>query len=162
MFHNVRHVSNKAKVDHRDVKHSWLRRQHLRRSSVCINVTKTAFTCSSSKETQQSLGNSCNMGIRNCRHPFQWPRRNIRQIRLNILINFPASARNCEKNKAIKHEYYRWHHFAWHLLLCCRLHLCGRLQVHITFANPHYFDRTERTERKKLSYIATHTQPHAK
>lgn len=58
-----------------------------------------SLTLSSSIETQQSLGKSSNMGTRNCRHPFQWPRSNIRHIKLNIRMNFPATARNCNKKK---------------------------------------------------------------
>lgn len=58
-----------------------------------------SLTLSSSIETQQSLGKSSNMGTRNCRHPFQWPRSNIRHIKLNIRMNFPATARNCNRKK---------------------------------------------------------------
>lgn len=59
------------------------------------------LTLSSSIETQQSLGKSSNMGTRNCRQPFQWPRSNIRHIKLNIRMNFPATARNCNRKKNI-------------------------------------------------------------
>lgn len=58
-----------------------------------------SLTLSSSIETQQSLGKSSNMGTRNCRQPFQWPRSNIRHIKLNIRMNFPATARNCNRKK---------------------------------------------------------------
>ena len=54
----------------------------------------SVLTLSSSRETQQSLGKFWIIGTRNCRHPFQCPRRTIKQMRLNIRINFPANARN--------------------------------------------------------------------
>ena len=47
--------------------------------------------------TQELGGKSCSIGIRNCKHPFQWPRRSIRQMRLNIRINIPAILRNCKE-----------------------------------------------------------------
>ena len=39
-------------------------------------------------------GNSCSIGIRNCKQPFQCPINSIMQMRLNIRMNIPATLRN--------------------------------------------------------------------
>ena len=54
-------------------------------------------TCSSLIDTHELAGKSCRKGTRNCRHPFQWPSRSIRQIRLKMRINIPATLKNWKR-----------------------------------------------------------------
>ena len=52
------------------------------------------LTFNSLMVTQQSFGNPCNIGTRNCRHPDQWPINSIIHIRLKILMNTPIEFNN--------------------------------------------------------------------
>jgi len=55
-------------------------------------------TNSPSSAGQLSDGKSCSIGTSHCRQPFQCAINMMRQTRLKIRMNFPATARNCNQH----------------------------------------------------------------
>ena len=66
---------------------------------VWVLALSPCSTWSSFIDIHELAGKSSSMGTRNWRHPFQCPSRSIRQMRLNIRINIPATLKNCKESR---------------------------------------------------------------
>ena len=52
------------------------------------------YTCKLLSETHDSFGNDCNIGTKNCKHPFQCANKIIKHTRFSILITILATLKN--------------------------------------------------------------------